>query len=267
MSRFVQRPVRGPLARSVSSVWWYAGEGRTGREIGLPTGLSQLLVHLGDSSGVAFARTEGVLLQGPSSRPSVLWCADQTLIAGVSFRPGGLRSLVGPAVCELADQDVPLEALFPRPEVERLRAGLLAAPSPEACLERLEAELLAWSRWPVDVRLPRALSGLARGPVSEVARALGLCDRRLTLWFAEQVGLAPKRFARVQRFQRALGPILEGRELGEVARDCGYYDQAHLNRDFRAFCGMSPTEYRARRPLFPNHLPDVGSVQAEPASR
>jgi AraC-like DNA-binding protein len=266
MSRFIQRPARGPLGRSVSSVWWFAGEGGVGREVALPTGMSQLLVQLSDQSGVAFVRTEGVLLQGPTSRPSLLWCADQVLLAGVSFRAGGLRSLVGPAVCELADQDVPLEALFPRPVVERLRARLLAAPSPEACLDILEAELLAVSPWALDPRLSRALSGLSSGPVAAVARALGLSDRRLTLWFEEQVGLTPKRFARVRRFQRVLAPILEGAELGEVALACGYYDQAHMIRDFRAFAGVTPTEYRARRPLYPNHLPDVASVQAEPTS-
>jgi AraC-like DNA-binding protein len=102
--------------------------------------------------------------------------------------------------------------------------------------------------------------------VGAVARELGLSDRRFTLWFAEQVGLTPKRFARVRRFQRVLPPIREGRELGDLALEHGFYDQAHMTREFRAFTGVSPTEYRARRPLYPNHLPDVAFVQADPTS-
>lgn len=262
MSRFVQRRVQGALAHAVSMVWWYAGADLGGREVGLPTGLGQLLVYLADDRGVAFAHTEGVLVQGPTSGPSTLWRADQARIAGVSFRAGGLRALIGPGVVDLAEQHVALEALFPRAEAERIRARLVAAPSPEACLDALEAELLALAVFPVDPRLQRALVGLAEGSVAAVARDLGLCDRRFTSWFAAQVGLGPKRFGRVRRFQRVLAPILAGGDLGEIAHATGYYDQAHLNRDFRAFTGVTPTEYRARGPIHTNHLPDVGSVQA-----
>jgi AraC-like DNA-binding protein len=53
------------------------------------------------------------------------------------------------------------------------------------------------------------------------------------------------RFQRVTALLRAGGPD----RLGELALDCGYYDQAHLNRDFRAFAGCTPTEYASRLPF------------------
>lgn len=262
MSRFVRREVRGPLAAVVSAIWWYAASDPTGRETALPSGLSQLLVNLSDQRGVAFAGTEGVLVQGAGSRPSSLWRADQARIAGASFHAGGLRALLGPAVADLADQDVPLEAVLPHADAERLRARLAATPSPDACLDALHDELLALCVRPLDLRVGRAVRGLRNGSIAAVARDLELSERRLPVWFSEQVGLRPKRFARVRRFQRVLEPILSGADLGEVAHACGYYDQAHMNRDFRAFSGVSPTEYRARQPAFPNHLPDDGSVQS-----
>ena len=65
-------------------------------------------------------------------------------------------------------------------------------------------------------------------------------------------------FARVLRFERAVAQL--GRDDGarfvEIAQDCGYYDQAHLNRDFREFAGASPTSYLGRL------LPDGGGVAA-----
>lgn len=264
MDRFVARPVRGPLARVVSDVWWARGPARCGCEVGLPSGLPQLIVNLADHRGIAFAGTEGVLVAGPSSRPAVLWRADQAHLVGASFRTGGLRALLGPIVSELGDRDVPLEVLFSGPDAERLRARLVAAPTPEACLDVLTAELAGLAVHPIDPRLGVALDGLRTGPVSAVAKTIGLCDRRFTLWFTEQVGLGPKRYARVRRFQRVLAPILAGEELGRIAHAAGYFDQAHLNRDFRAFTGVTPTEYRTRGVVYANHLPDVGSVQAAP---
>lgn len=256
MDRFVSRAVRGPLARAVSDVWWSTGSRLTGRELALPRGLPQLLVNLADHPGVAFAGTEGVLVAGPASRPAVLWRTDQANIVGASFRPGGLRALVGPVAGELGDAEVPLERLFCREDAQRLRGRLVGAPTPERCLDVLAAELLARATHPLDPRLAVALAGLAGGSVGATARQLGLSERRFSPWFVEQVGLGPKRYGRVRRFQRVLQPILTGGDLGEIAHAGGYCDQAHMNRDFRAFTGVSPTVYRSRGVVFPNHLPD-----------
>ena len=76
----------------------------------------------------------------------------------------------------------------------------------------------------------------------------GWSHRRLIGAFRDQVGLAPKALARVLRFQRAASSLREGGRdrLADVAYDCGYYDQAHLNRDFRQFAATTPSEYAAR---------------------
>jgi transcriptional regulator GlxA family with amidase domain len=88
-----------------------------------------------------------------------------------------------------------------------------------------------------------------RAPIGELADELGWSHRRLIARFRDQVGLAPKTFARVIRFDRAVRQLRAAttRSLAEIALDCGYFDQAHLNREFREFAGTTPGALVAAR--------------------
>jgi AraC-like DNA-binding protein len=91
-------------------------------------------------------------------------------------------------------------------------------------------------------------------PISRLADQVGCSRKHLIALFHAQVGLPPKMLARILRFQRVLEQLKadNGLRWVEIAQDCGYYDQAHLIRDFRAFAGSSPTEFLGRQ------LPDGG---------
>ena len=103
-------------------------------------------------------------------------------------------------------------------------------------------ETPAGRKSPADVRWAwnRLTGGAAR--VDELARELGWSRRHFTQRFKNELGLAPKTLARVARFQRARQQLSAGTPLGRIALDCGYYDQAHMNRDFRALAGRPPGE-------------------------
>lgn len=81
------------------------------------------------------------------------------------------------------------------------------------------------------------------------------CSRRLlTARFHDQIGPSPKTAARIMRFTHVMG-LLEhddGARLGEIALRCGYYDQAHLNRDFRELAGTTPGAHIGAK--LPGHL-------------
>lgn len=97
-----------------------------------------------------------------------------------------------------------------------------------------------------------------RLPVGAVARELGCSRRHLIGRFREQIGPAPKTAARLLRFQRAVR-LLErddGGRFAEIAQRCGFYDQAHMNREFRELAGATPGEFVARS------LPDGFGVGA-----
>jgi AraC-like DNA-binding protein len=94
--------------------------------------------------------------------------------------------------------------------------------------------------------------------VGEVAKWLGLSRRRFIEIFTEDVGMTPKRYSRVRRFQRALALATCARTQtwGELALECGYFDQAHLCREWAELTGVSPGEFLALRtiPTKENHL-------------
>lgn len=104
----------------------------------------------------------------------------------------------------------------------------------------------------VDPRLVAAARMLKQGAsVARVAEAIALSERQFERVFLEQLGLAPKTFARIVRFRRALTAAKNGLSFAAAAGTAGYADQAHFSRDVRKLTGNSP------RALLPN----VGNVQ------
>lgn len=173
---------------------------------------------------------------------------------GVEFAltPLGARMLLGLPMHELATRTVPAEDVLGA-RTPLLIERLHDAPSWRARFELLDRVLAArfadapaprreveWA-W----RELRASGG--RASIGRLGDDLGWSRRRLVAEFRDHVGLSPKTFARVLRFDRAVRLVKSG-ELpwADVAYACGYYDQAHFNRDFRAFAGMTPTEFAGR---------------------
>jgi AraC-like DNA-binding protein len=90
----------------------------------------------------------------------------------------------------------------------------------------------------------RLLATDGAAPIGDLAQELGWSRRHLAARFRTELGMPPKAVARILRFERAVARLRAGDDLAELALDCGYYDQAHFNRDFRAFADATPTELR-----------------------
>jgi AraC-like DNA-binding protein len=169
----------------------------------------------------------------------------------IDLSPLAARRLFGLPLSELANACVALDVLFgPAADefVERI-AGALSWEDRFTMVDAAMSARLADTE-PVDPGVEWALHSLAGSggstPIGRLARELGWSHRRLISRFRDAVGMAPKRIARIQRFERL--SVLASRphhDWAAAAVECGYADQAHLAREVRDLAGMTPTEWRA----------------------
>lgn len=168
----------------------------------------------------------------------------------VNLTPLGAHAILGLAMHTLTDRVVELPDLLGELTALELVERLAAAPSwgvrfdllDDFFMKRLMDTPLPSTAW-AWARLRRSAGRAEIGPIAD---ELGWSHRRLVREFRDQIGLPPKMLGRVMRFERATELMREARPLGEVAHECGYYDQAHMNRDFAKFVAASPGNYAAR---------------------
>jgi len=240
---------QGPLSAFVDCLWIHEGYGgEHPRERVLPTATVDLVFSHHPDRGCAAS------LAGPRSESVELDTSQPFSACGVHFKPGGTLPFVAEPANELRNQIVALEALW-GPLARRVETQVWEARTPEQRLHILE-EALRSNMLHDRIAHPAvsyAVNAIERSrgarPIAELANRLGLSTRRFLDLFQSEVGLSPKAFSRMCRFAAALATIATQDDLDwtDVALSCGYFDQAHFNHDFRAFCGVSPSEYlRAR---------------------
>jgi AraC-like DNA-binding protein len=162
--------------------------------------------------------------------------------------PLGAHRILGLPMHELANRSVELDDLLPdaRELTGRLREKQ-AWPERFDLVEAFLARRLADSLPPspgVEWSWQRLRRTGGRVSIGALAAELGWSHRRLIARFREQIGLTPKTVGRVLRFDRAVTALrASAGGLAEIAFDCGYFDQAHLNRDFRELAGTTPTAF------------------------
>lgn len=257
-----------PLSDFVELLWLYEGytQPHTFERL-MPMGTMVLVVNLDEDRSRVYDRESleptgtlrGILVGGVSSEHSVIDTAEQRATLGVHFRPGGGFPFFGLPAGELQDTTLSLEDLWGA-EAAALRDRILEAATPAEKFRLVERALLArargLSRHPA---VAFALRELRRHrTVASVTEQIGYSQRHFIQLFRQEVGLTPKLYGRIQRFQNALRRIArepERVDWTEVALSCGYFDQAHFNRDFRAFSGLSPSAYLERRTPHFNHVP------------
>jgi AraC-like DNA-binding protein len=257
-----------PLADFVDQLWLSQGAAPIHQmerllpdsTVELVINLHQDIIHLYDRDDYHRCGTvPGCIVSGPRTQYFVIDTRDQTATMGVHFLAGGAFPFFGVPAGELADQSIALDALWGSAASE-MRERLLAAPTPEAKFRVIEACLLEQLVKPLE-RHPAVSFGIQqlRGNrlVTEVVDKAGFSQRRFIQLFGEQVGLTPKVFGRVSRFQRVVQIAHGADEIdwADLALECGYYDQAHFIHDFQSFAGITPAAYLLQRTRHMNHVP------------
>jgi AraC-like DNA-binding protein len=241
----------------VPVIVYRAGEQpRTSVEKILPGPLAGLWVNLNRNEFRSFddagrvRRVPGAMLAGPTSQACVIEFEEGHAHISAMFALGAAgRFLAGPAA-QVRDELVPLDTV---------RDRVLEATNPERALEVMEDILRERLTGVADIDpvIRHAARALSRGtPVAAVAEEFGLLPRTLHRRFIAEVGLSPKRFARVRRLSRVAAGLDGARKVdwAATAAEHGYSDQPHLADEFRELAGVTPGEYLRSRIDGPNHL-------------
>jgi AraC-like DNA-binding protein len=241
-----------PFLRSYAGYWEAVTSPYRVRVV--PTGRAVVVISLAEpftdvrrlgSTGAGRGRI-GSLVVGLEEGPTVCEHPGGQEAIRLEFTPLGAYRLLAMPMRELTNRVVELEDVL-GPEAGQLVERLAATRDWAARFDLLDAALLArLGRGPAPApevchawRLLCRTAGAI--PITRITAEVGWSHGYLIRRFNDQIGMTPKTFGRVLRFHRAVGLITRGgASAADVSALCGYYDQAHLSRDFRAMAGTTP---------------------------
>jgi AraC-like DNA-binding protein len=205
---------------------------------------------------------------GARSVYEIVNTSDMADLIGIVFQPDAFPLFASDRADLFSNRGVDLEDVWGT-QVRTLRDHLRDIPGPperllclEGYLRRAFSARLYGTRPLHHCAVDYALRRFAHAPtvvtVRDMARSTGWSERRFSQVFREQVGLSPKVWCRVRRFQQAVKELHAGVDVAwsTLALDCGYYDQSHFANEFRAFSGVDVTTYSANHTIWANHISD-----------
>lgn len=249
-----------PLNCYINHFWYTDTHTVYAREKILPSPTIDLMINFGEAFQVYTADgqpatpcTESWWV-GLQSHYQIVEFPTHPHVLSVSFKPGGAYPFLQMPLSELQNQVVTFETLWGRLAAE-IRERLLDVPTAEGRIGLLEQLLLARLR---DV--PTAWEAMQFGvgrmvreqgviSIRALSDEMGMSQKHLITQFNRLIGVSPKLFARIARFQhlmRTIDPV-QSVDWAGLAYQLGYHDQSHFNKDLKAFTGLSPTDYLAQR--------------------
>jgi AraC-like DNA-binding protein len=253
------------LAGFVESIWHFEGALPYVRERHLPNGFLELVVQLGQRFhfvtgcgrelcppiSIAGLQTRSTLIEAPQVRACAL---------GVRFHPAGAYAFAGGPINEFTDRLVSIDDVL----------GHAANEFAQRCVDLRDANgrVHFMARW-LSSRIARSRAvdpcvmwsarlierSHGRVSISQIQNESNLSKKQLIHRFREQIGVTPKLYARIIRLRQALTLLHEGScAPDDVAAACGYYDQPHMNLDFRELAGLTPRDFTRSNRFSPTTL-------------
>lgn len=245
------KPTR--LLRSfVECFWTLEGDGSVDAsppERILPDGCIELILNFGDRflqhvDGERRRQPRDFIV-GQMTGPILISASGVVRLLGIRFQPGGTRPFLDVAANEITDQVVELGGLSRQFERDLLHACERAFDLDQkiSAVDAFLVSRLNHSNFDSNLLALAASIIDRRGLVSvdQLASSAGVSNRQLERRFLQEIGLGPKLLARIVRFQQVFRAVDQSNPAwAEVAIECGYYDQAHLIRDFNQFAQQTP---------------------------
>jgi len=230
-------------------VSWHLPDGETFASSLVPHLSTNVSVEQGGRSGTD---EPTVLVTGPTSARFDVDLRGAGWVVGLKFHPGAFPAVTGRPARELLDQTVPAGGVL-APDVVDALLTAAAAPDPDAVADGCVAAVRpllgtadpAWTEARDLVRLIELDESVTT--TADLAERSGRSERSLQRLFAQWIGLPPKQVVLRYRLQNVVAALDEdsGESIADLAARLGFFDQAHLTREFTAFVGISPGAYRA----------------------
>jgi AraC-like DNA-binding protein len=259
-----------PLSFYIEHFFYYEGyqAGHTMEKF-LPDGSMDLLIDLTETPKKLFHNEDGTSyttykkswISGMKTE-YILIDASVSSMIGVHFRPGGAFPFFDFPVNELNNLTIEMDAIWNN-EIHRVRDAILNTSLISHKFNILENYFLQKSKREPESNplIKYAVDQLLSSPqvwtIDQLSKKIGISHKHLISLFKKFVGLSPKQFARIAKFQKVIQLVEKQQQIEwtPLAYECGYYDQAHFIKEFEAFSGVNPSAYLTQRGEYMNYLP------------
>ncbi|MEO1163561.1 MAG: helix-turn-helix transcriptional regulator [Chloroflexota bacterium] len=245
-----------PLSDYIEMMWyWKDYHPPHPRERILPSGMMEITISLSDvpfhiTDDIETSCIRGAMVAGARSTPFIIDTRQPISILSVWFKPGGAKLFFGVPSDKLVNRHLSLESLWGS-YANSLYSRLGEARSSLARFQLLEDALLyrllnATERHrAVSYAIDIFRTAPQNTKIKDVVDSIALSSTRFIQVFREDVGMTPKQFCRVRRFQQVLKVMAGNKTINwvDLALSCGFYDQSHFINEFRQFAGIKPTAY------------------------
>ena len=259
-----------PLSQFIDFFFYYEGyHAEHTMEKFLPDGSVDLLIDLSETPKKLFANEEGISyttfkkswISGMKT-DYILIDASVSHMIGVHFKPGGCYPFVDFPMAELNNITVELDSVWGN-EIHSIRDAILHEPCIEKRFSILENYFLIKGKNKMEnhALVQYSVAQLVQSPqmwtIKTLSDKTGITQKHLITLFKKYVGLSPKMFSRINKFQKVIELVEKQQKVdwAMLAFECGYFDQAHFIKEFQAFSGINPVSYLEKRGPFRNYLP------------
>lgn len=238
----------------------------------LPNGETEILIDFHDTPQYIYDNNtlkeiqacNHVWAAGVRTEPITIPAGSMASMMVVSFKKGMSYPFYPFPVSEVADHVLDSDLIW-GDEFALVREQMLETADIDRRFALMENFLLDKfaSRLVVDECVSFAVSEMSRNPdrlnIARMNAKIGYSQKHFISMFKRRVGLTPKAYLKIMRFQKAIRTIesIPGSSIdwAAISYDCGFYDQSHFINDFRVFSGFTPEEYLTKKSDYLNYVP------------
>ncbi len=263
-----------PLSSFVASFYFYEGfQPEHSVDCFLPNGETEMIIDLTETPKYIYDRESlkeiqachHVWVSGVRTEPICIPSGRDSRMMIINFKKGGAHAFYPIPLNELTDFVLDADLLFGS-GIGELRQMLLEAPTVDhmfLCVENYMNRLIRrkLNREVKDICVEFMINQLVHNPsqitLDELCSRIGYSQKHLIELFKSRVGVTPKSYMRILRFQQVINEIesLGDIDWQQISFTCGYFDQSHFIRDFKSFSGFTPSVYLKQKNDSLNYVP------------